>query len=216
MQTLATKLRYKLIAPIFFLGFSILSAFANSPVTELTQILTRLTSFQAQFQQIVIDNQKRVLQRAQGQVALKRPQLFHWELQTPTPQIVIGNGRKLWFYEPDLKQVRIASFKQTIARTPAEILLGSPDSFRKKYSVHNLPQPTKDVRGFLLIPYNKQGNFTAVRLFFKQQRLVEMDLMDKLEQTTKVQFNAIKINAPLDNKQFNFIPPPGVDVLGDY
>jgi outer membrane lipoprotein carrier protein len=42
-----------------------------------------------------------------------------------------------------------------------------------------------------------------------------MELVDKLGQTTRIDFSGVKRNASLDDTLFRFEPPPGADVIGD-
>jgi outer membrane lipoprotein carrier protein len=42
-----------------------------------------------------------------------------------------------------------------------------------------------------------------------------MELVDKLGQTTTVQFSALERGARLDDSLFRFVPPKGADVIGD-
>ena len=42
-----------------------------------------------------------------------------------------------------------------------------------------------------------------------------MELVDKLGQTTTLQFAQVKRGAALDDSLFRFVPPPGADVIGE-
>ncbi len=42
-----------------------------------------------------------------------------------------------------------------------------------------------------------------------------MELVDKLGQTTTIEFSQVKRDARIPDSQFRFVPPPGADVIGD-
>ena len=42
-----------------------------------------------------------------------------------------------------------------------------------------------------------------------------MELVDKLGQTTTIQFSAVKRASKLDESLFRFVPPAGADVIGE-
>jgi outer membrane lipoprotein carrier protein len=42
-----------------------------------------------------------------------------------------------------------------------------------------------------------------------------MELVDKLGQTTRIDFSGLARNVSLDDRLFHFEPPPGADVIGD-
>jgi len=41
-----------------------------------------------------------------------------------------------------------------------------------------------------------------------------MELLDNFDQTTRIQFQQVKINTPIDEARFQLQLPPGVDVVG--
>ena len=46
-------------------------------------------------------------------------------------------------------------------------------------------------------------------------RLAAMELVDKLGQTTSIEFGQVRRGAKLDDKVFTFVPPRGADVIGE-
>ena len=51
--------------------------------------------------------------------------------------------------------------------------------------------------------------------FDAQGELAAMELLDKLGQTTTIEFTGVKRGSVVDESLFNFKPPPGADVIGD-
>ena len=54
-----------------------------------------------------------------------------------------------------------------------------------------------------------------VRLAFANGTLREMELSDSLGQVTTLEFSELVKNPKLDNDLFRFVPPAGVDIIGE-
>ena len=55
------------------------------------------------------------------------PGKFRWTYDKPYEQLIVGDGEKLWIYDPDLNQVTCESSTRRSARTPAALLAGDDD-----------------------------------------------------------------------------------------
>jgi outer membrane lipoprotein carrier protein len=64
-----------------------------------------LKGLDGQFTQQVYDSKGKRKESASGRVALSAPRLFRWEYLKPYPQLIVADGKKVWVYDPDLKQV---------------------------------------------------------------------------------------------------------------
>ncbi|MEX0615112.1 MAG: outer-membrane lipoprotein carrier protein LolA, partial [Methylophaga sp.] len=64
-------------------------------------------------------------------------------------------------------------------------------------------------------PKDAESNFQRVQLGFDETGLQQMLMTDAFDQQTNLQFTEVKINPSLAADRFNFIPPTGVDVVGD-
>ena len=43
-----------------------------------------------------------------------------------------------------------------------------------------------------------------------------LEMVDSLDQTTRIAFSHVELNPDLDPALFEFTPPPGVDVIGEH
>jgi outer membrane lipoprotein carrier protein len=67
-----------------------------------------------------------------------------------------------------------------------------------------------------LKPFTTTSDFESVSLALGSKgELAGMELVDKLGQTTRIDFSGLRRNATLDAESFRFEPPPGADVIGD-
>ena len=64
---------------------------------------------------------------AKGEFAFARPGRFRWDIRSPYQQLIVTDGKKLYFYDKDLKQVTIREAGDVISATPAAVLFGGAD-----------------------------------------------------------------------------------------
>jgi outer membrane lipoprotein carrier protein len=181
--------------------------------TKLDEFLQGLQTLQADFRQILRDGQGRLIEESQGVLAIHRPDRFRWDYTAPHEQTIVADGKKLWLHDVDLGQVTVRPMEQSLSGTPAVLLSGAAD-LRVSFTVTN----TESKGGTTivnLVPKRADTDFKRVRIKFVGKQLASMELADKLSQSTTLEFSNVKRNGTLDDAQFVFTPPAGVDVIGD-
>ncbi len=190
--------------------FGLLSLQANA--SELTKYLSNLHTFKADFTQSVFAKNNIVKQKSKGVIIVKSPNKFYLEYNEPYKLLYVADGKKLWSYDEDLEQVVVKAQGNLLINTPA-MLLGNPKDLTKSYEI----EKTGFVDGWLwfeLTPKQENNNFETVGLAFDNGNLVAMEMKDNFGQTTRLEFNHVVKNQGLSRKQFKFVPPKGVDVIG--
>lgn len=199
----------------FFLCFFCISvAYANTPDTDLIQLLNNVNSMQGHFVQTVLDGRGRTLNQTQGRMALQRPGKFRWETLEPNKQLIVTNGRKVWIYDPDLEQVTIRYLTKEAGETPALLLSNTNTTLQKNFNVQTT-QSKSSVQWFLLTPKDRGNVFEAIKLGFVNRHIQQMQLQDHLGHVTKIQFNGVVINPGLSPSTFVFRSPSNVDVIDE-
>ena len=180
--------------------------------SELTNYLNNLHTFKANFIQSVFDANNQVKQKSSGVIIVSSPDKFYLEYNEPYKLIYVADGKKLWSYDEDLEQVVVKDQGNILINTPA-MLLGNPKDLTKSYSIEKVGV----VDGFLwfeLTPKQENNNFETVGLAFNDNKLVAMEMKDNFGQVTRLLFESVIKNPGLTKNQFKFIPPKGVDVIG--
>jgi outer membrane lipoprotein carrier protein len=183
-----------------------------SPATEVEKYLTGLASWTADFQQTIDDGHGNVLRSAAGRLYLQRPGKFRWDYSQPSEQLVLADGKQIWFYDKDLAQANVRDMDTSLASTPASLLSGSA-SISTQFNVTAMP-PGGGLQWFQLVPKHPDTDFQLVKIGFDKGELRSMFLADKLNQITQLTFSNSKRNVSLAPDLFSFVPPPGVDVIG--
>ncbi len=184
---------------------------ASPGLEALEHFFHAIQTFEARFAQVVLDDNLTPVDEGRGTVWIKRPGRFRWNYDPPDAQEIVGDGARVWLYDIELEQVTVRDQAQALGRTPAILLAGSGD-LASTYRIEDI-----GVQGRFhwvnLVPEDSQSGFTEVRIGFEDRRLRLMELVDTLDQRTRISFADAKENAPLADELFEFIPPAGIDVI---
>lgn len=186
------------------------AALPAQPTTALDRFLEGLTSWQAQFTQTVTDSRGRARPGESGQLIVQRPGRFRWEIGNT--QLMVADGRNLWFLDRDLEQVTVKPASRALTATPATLLAGTAP-LRNQFRLES-----EGRRGSLewvrVTPLAASAEFRSARLAFAGLALQRMELVDALGQRVTLVFTASRRNAPVEAAALTFTPPPGADVIG--
>jgi outer membrane lipoprotein carrier protein len=178
---------------------------------RIEKFLDELTSLRAEFRQTVTDAHDRVLERAEGTMALSRPGRFRWNYRVPEQQI-ISDGVTVWLYDVELEQVTVRAAGEALAGTPAMLLAGTGD-LNKEFEITEAGTQ-EGLDWSRLTPRRPDSDFREVRLGFAGHELRRMTFFDRLGQTTELELLRLERNPRFDASLFKFEPPAGVDVVG--
>lgn len=197
------------IAFVLFAGMSM----ASSGEDLINRFLTETSTLKGDFTQLLINENAEVLQEASGTFRLLRPGKFRWDYTKPYHQVIVADGKKIWFYDADLEQVSVKQQKEALGNTPA-LLLTTTRPLQFDFIINK----TKDLAGLEWVelrPKDRESNFEVIRIGFSENKLMQMELIDGFRQKTHLQFSDVSSNISLDPDAFVFVPPEGVDVIGD-
>lgn len=170
-----------------------------------------LSSLRAEFRQSVTDARGRLIEQAEGTMALARPGRFRWDYRVPQ-QVIVSDGRTVWFHDVELEQVTVRATADTLEGTPAMLLAGQ-GALAAEFVITDAGDQ-EGLAWSLLTPRRPDGDFRELRLGFAGADLRRMLLLDRLGQVTRLEFEDIERNPRLDGSLFTFVPPAGVDVVG--
>ena len=198
------------------------AAVAQTP-TPLDRFLSRLHTLRVSFRQTLVDAHGALLSRSAGTLIVERPGKFRWSIH-PLPaqagaaasgagQLMVADGRNLWFYDRDLEQVTVQPVSAALSATPAMLLSGTVD-----VRAHFTERPAGRRQGLewvYVAPLHASGaDFRSALFGFERGTLKRMILEDSLGQEATIVFEQVAVNGPVAAQTFEFAPPAGVDVIG--
>lgn len=182
------------------------SAFANAKaVKELQDRLEKVKQYSADFSQTVRSSKGKEVQSGSGKLQIKRPNLFRMDTKSPNENLIVSDGRDVWFYDPFVSQVTVDTVKKAVNRTPF-VLLTSND--KANWDLYNV---TQNADTFTLEPKLK-GNLKQFDIRVDKDGLVrgfssiERDGQSNLYILRSITTKEIPAN------QFRFSPPTGTQV----
>lgn len=209
-------------------------------VGSLKRYIAAVHSGQANFIQEVLDESGKRLKVSSGTMQFSRPGKFRWEYQKPYEEIMVGDGARIWMYDVDLQQVTVRKLDTALGASPAALLSGSTE-IERDFELKNVAceahaeaeqvEPASQVAGankatcskdaaalawVEATPRTKETSFQRIRMAFNaRSELMVMELYDKFGHVTVLHFSGILRNPKFPRELFRFVPPKGVDVLGD-
>ena len=182
-------------------------------VDRLRDFVDGAKTLRAQFIQTVVDRAGKVSSESSGTMQFSRPGKFRWQYTQPYPQLIVGDGQKLWIWDSDLNQVTVKKLSDSLGSSPAALLAGSNEIER---SFTLIDGGSKDGLEWLNAqPKDRDTTFESIRMGFGEAGLQAMELIDSFGQKTIIRFAKVEKNPKLVTDLFKFSPPKGADVVGE-
>lgn len=181
---------------------------------DLNTFTRGLTGLDGQFTQQVYDAQGSLKESSSGQVQLAVPRLFRWEYVKPYPQLIVADGAKVWIFDPDLEQVTVRAQGVEEQSSPLAALI-EPSRLDAQFVVREAGN-ANGLEWLSLAPRNEnEASFRSARLGFRNAALAEMEVVDAVGQRTSIKFSQWARNPRFAAGTFKYVPPAGVDVIGE-
>lgn len=204
-------------------------------VSALEKGYASLQDVQADFAQKTVIAGINREQKGSGELLLKKPAsttaMFRFNYSKPKQQIV-SNGKQVWFYLPENKQVMVS---------PVADMFKGGNSIALNY-LTGLGHVSRDFNAsFAKEPQDKNGNYqlelvpkspsavlarlqltvsaAAVESFLKDGSVQDIFpvlasvVHDAGGNQTRIEYSRVRVNKGLDNSKFNFKIPQGVEVV---
>lgn len=192
--------------------------------TALDRYLEGLTTLRTDFTQSVTDAAGKSSAGGSGSLVVQRPDRFRWDYQPADQagaggtaeeqgQLLVADGRNLWFYDRELAQVTVKPIDAALSATPIMLLSGSSEALRTQFDITAEPSE-QGLQWVQVRPRGAQADFSEARLGFRGDELARMVVHNMLGQTVRLDFSHSQRNAPVDAGLFDFKAPQGVDVIG--
>lgn len=186
---------------------------ADTARSRMEAFSKSLHSISGSFEQDVTDANGHRGDESRGTLALEAPRQFRWETTAPFQQTIVADGAHVWVYEPDLEQVSVRSQSAAESHSPLTVLT---DLSQLDRQFKTSDGGTHDGLVWLrLEPQAKDAEFEYAELGFDGDALRRMRFKDQLGNATQIVFSDWKRNPALPAGTFKFVPPKGVDVVGE-
>jgi len=195
-----------------------------APASELERVLERVAerfrgapAVEGRFVQSYTN---RVLGRTieeQGTLLLAPPRRVRWAYDEPDSKLFVSAGRWAWFYVPeDGVAYRLRLDEERAQLLPSRFIAGGL-RLADEFSLSEL-ESSDGERRLRLDPLTPSEEFEHLELELKEgeePELSALTVVDMLGNRTVYRFSGLKPTGPVPDELFEFVPPPGVEVVGD-
>ena len=196
---------------VLLLGFSYGIHAENLPIEKLKTFLAKTKSLTADFKQVTLNEDGKVLTTSTGLFYLSRPGKFRWSYQQPFKQEIVSNQGKVWFYDVDLEQVTVKKVDKSLGATPALLLSGEIDL--EANFILKQQGIDEDLQWIKLLPKDEESGFNYILIGLNDDVIGGMELNDNFGQLTRIYFSNINKTPTIARSIFEFTAPKGVDVF---
>ena len=153
-----------------------------------------------------------------GTLWLKKPGKMRWEYRSPRDKLFLSDGKDAWFYVPGDKQARKTPVRKLEdLRSPLGFLLGKTKLEKELQVLGFAPDVAPLEPGDLVlrgVPRALGDRVSQVLLEIDPQKQIVRIQVDEVDgSTTEYRFRNQKEGVAIDDRQFRFEPPPGVETI---
>ena len=190
-------------------ALSVEQATVNAIQKNYESVLT----FKAAFEQKAFVKMINRTEITRGNVQIKKPGKMKWVYNSPDPQILITDQKKLWLYTPEDGQATKMPIENVYSsNTPALFLAGQ----RKLTDIFDIVQVLTEKDKFVVVFIPKEVESSLSRLVLRANKnnyqITGATVYDKLGNKTSIKFQSIRINEKIPESVFNFEVPAGVEI----
>lgn len=182
-------------------------AFADAQaVAELQKRLELVSQYSGDFDQTVRSSKGKEIQKGKGKLQVKRPNLFRMDTKSPQENVIVADGKTLWFYDPFVAQVTANWVSEAVNNTPFVLLTSNDKSHWDQYDVQ------QNADSFVLKPKSKKSNIKQFDVRIDSNGLMKgFSTIERDGQSNLYILRNIS-TANIANDLFKFSVPKGVEL----
>lgn len=186
-----------------------LSAHADA-IDTLNSFLKDVRSGRAAFTQTVTAPDGKRKKSSSGSFEFLRPNQFRFSYEKPFEQLIVGDGHKVWIFDPELMQASSRKLGEALGSTPVALLAGG--NLARDFQLKAMPAES-GLDWVQATPRQSENQIQQLRIGFRGKDLAAIEILDGFGQRTLMQFNAAQFNLSLTSERFRFELPKGADLI---
>jgi len=147
-----------------------------------------------------------------GNFYFSKPDRMRWDYVQGQPQNVVGDGKWIWVFQPDLQQAYKVDYKAAFGSGGLVALLADREGLTARYRLALVERGDSLVR-VRLTPKADVGETIELAMAPDTLDLRSVIINDPAGSVTYVEFDDVRRNVSLDDTLFRFTPPEGTDVI---
>lgn len=179
-------------------------------VDTLREFVREVKTGRAAFTQTVTSPDGKRTRTSGGRFEFARPDRFRFAYAKPFEQLIVGDGQKVWIYDPDLQQASVRPMSQALGATPVALLTGT--TLERDFELSALP--ARDGLAWAQAkPRRADAGFELLRVGFAGKQLAAVEIVDGFGQTSVLRFSEVEQGVEVPAGTFRFTLPAGAELL---
>ena len=190
----------------------------NAVKQELKDIIFKQKAYFANFNQVITNNDKKILQELEGELRLLRPNYMSMKVTSPDETELLSDGKDIYSFDAMLEQVTIYSYDDSNFSSPIMLLVSEKEQIWNKYnfvklSKDELENEKLDSNSMVYSVNSKDnsGLINSMKLYFTNDLISKVQIVEKDGKTNTYSFKNINTNE-VKMEDFKFDIPEGVTV----
>lgn len=190
----------------------------NAVKQELKDIIFKQKAYFANFNQVITNNDKKILQELEGELRLLRPNYMSMKVISPDETELLSDGKDIYSFDAMLEQVTIYSYDDSNFSSPIMLLVSEKEQIWNKYnfvklSKDELENEKLDSNSMVYSVNSKDnsGLINSMKLYFTNDWISKVQIVEKDGKTNTYSFKNINTNE-VKMEDFKFDIPEGVTV----
>ena len=152
-----------------------------------------------------------------GTVAVKKPGLMRWNYTSPEKKEFVSDGKKIYFYVPQDRQVQVTDAPSADQATTPALFLAGKGNIARDFTAAYGDKPPAGTLALKLTPRKAEPDYEylIVAVDPKTLQIRALTTRDRQGGDSTLTFSNLKENRGLSDNDFAFRIPRGVDVITD-
>ena len=148
-----------------------------------------------------------------GQLLLRKPGRMRWIYSEPAGKLFVSDGHNVYLYTADDNRVERSKLKASQdMRAPLAFLLGKLD-MKKEFRSFEI-KPAQNGTYLLAEAKNDRVPYGKVQMVIGQgYEIKDLTVDGRDGSVLHFSFKDEAVNPPIADKEFQFVPPPGADIV---
>ncbi len=184
-------------------------SFASSDDFDPIVYLNTIRTIQGEFIQRSFDALSQPVQESSGEVFIKKPNNFLWNMKSPHRKTVLIVQDTITYFDADLEQIVISDYLQENQISWVNLFLNNVEI-----------QPTENIQAKKLMNGDTQVNFNEMQgiyinviFIFNSGSLKKIELLDQNSNLINIEFSKFITNQALTDDLFDYQFPSSADVI---
>ena len=201
---------------LLLLGSTGLSQEQNTASKELIDLLARVPTYSAEFEQLTRDARGELIETQVGRVVFSRSLGLRWQIDAPFSQVMVAKRNALYVHDLDLEQLTVRNLGDLPDSAFTLLLMNASEESLAGFSVQHVTSTdiTRGI-GYILEPNREASVFQRLQIYFFEGGMIRIEVVDHFGHQTEVLFHNPKANQVVELSEFDIVVPEGTDVIGD-